>query len=411
MDNYSGEELGDMIKRLDIRNPDGGSEVHPPVPFNLMFKTTIGPSSASPGYLRPETAQGQFVNFKKLLDFNQGSMPFASASIGKSFRNEISPRSGVLRVREFLMAEVEHFVDPEGGQKHERFFEVENMELPLLDRDTQLAGHTNVRRVRLAEAVNKRIIDSETLAYFLARTQLFLEKIGADLIKIRFRQHMANEMAHYAADCWDTELLTSYGWIECSGCADRSAYDLSVHANRTGQPLVVRENFLKPRKVDEWQVELDKKQLGPKFKKHAQAVVAAVEMLGQAERQSLAATLKAVGKIEITVPGLPEDGKVMLDQELLTIERRTRLETVREYVPNVIEPSFGIGRILYSVLEHVYWHRADDIAREVSFRYRFIGVTIDCCYRSFHCRQWSLRSKSSSSHSLRTPTLHLSCAS
>jgi len=122
-----------MIKRLDIRNPDGGSEVHPPVPFNLMFKTTIGPSSASPGYLRPETAQGQFVNFKKLLDFNQGSMPFASASIGKSFRNEISPRSGVLRVREFLMAEVEHFVDPEGGQKHERFFEVENMELPLLD--------------------------------------------------------------------------------------------------------------------------------------------------------------------------------------------------------------------------------------------------------------------------------------
>jgi len=309
------------------------------------------------------------------------------------------------------MAEVEHFVDPEDGKKHERFFEVEDMELPLLDRDTQLAGHINVRRVRLADAVKKRIIDNETLAYFLARTQLFLEKIGADLMKIRFRQHMANEMAHYASDCWDTELLTSYGWIECSGCADRSAYDLSVHANRTGQPLVVRENILEPQKVDEWHVELDKKQLGPKFKRHAQAVVAAVEMLDQTERQSLATTLKEAGKVEITVPGLSEDGKVMLDQKLLTIERRTRFETVREYVPNVIEPSFGIGRILYSVLEHVYWHRADEFAREVIFSSRFIGVTADCWDRSFHCRQWSLRSKSSSSHSLRTPTLHLSCAS
>lgn len=70
----------------------------PPVPFNLMFKTAVGPSSGSIGYLRPETAQGQFLNFKKLLDFNQNIMPFASASIGKSFRNEISPRSGLLRV-------------------------------------------------------------------------------------------------------------------------------------------------------------------------------------------------------------------------------------------------------------------------------------------------------------------------
>jgi glycyl-tRNA synthetase len=70
-----------------------------------MFQTTIGPSSGSVAYLRPETAQGQFLNFNKLLEFNNQQMPFASASIGKSFRNEISPRAGLLRVREFLMAE------------------------------------------------------------------------------------------------------------------------------------------------------------------------------------------------------------------------------------------------------------------------------------------------------------------
>lgn len=108
IDNYDGDMLAELIKRLDIRNPLGSGEVLPPVPFNLMFKSTVGPSSAAPVYLRPETAQGQFLNFKKLLDYNQGSIPFASASIGKSYRNEISPRSGLLRVREFLMAEIEH---------------------------------------------------------------------------------------------------------------------------------------------------------------------------------------------------------------------------------------------------------------------------------------------------------------
>ena len=77
-----------------------------------MFQTHIGPSGAVRGFLRPETAQGIFVNFKRLLEFNQGKLPFAAAQIGNAFRNEISPRSGLIRVREFTMAEVEHFCDP-----------------------------------------------------------------------------------------------------------------------------------------------------------------------------------------------------------------------------------------------------------------------------------------------------------
>jgi glycyl-tRNA synthetase len=116
IDNYDGGELGLLMQKYDIKNPATGTPLEPPVAFNLMFQTSIGPSSNLPGYLRPETAQGQFLNFAKLLEFNQTSMPFASASIGKSFRNEISPRSGLLRVREFLMAEIEHFVDPDGGK-------------------------------------------------------------------------------------------------------------------------------------------------------------------------------------------------------------------------------------------------------------------------------------------------------
>jgi glycyl-tRNA synthetase len=351
--------LGELIKKYELKNPATGVEPLPPVAFNLMFQTPIGPSGNLAGYLRPETAQGQFLNFAKLLDFNQQQMPFASASIGKSYRNEISPRSGLIRVREFLMAEIEHFVDPHGGKKHKRFEEVKDVELVLLNKHTQLAGETHVHKVPIGQAVANGTVDNETLGYFLARIHLFLEKIGVDQTKIRFRQHMANEMAHYAADCWDAELLTSYGWIECVGCADRSAYDLSVHAKKTGAPLFVRERLETPITIEEWQIEPDKKKFGPHFKKDGKAIEAALEALSQDKREVLAQDLKLDGKITIDVEGVG-NGKVEVSKDLIVIERRTRTENTREYTPNVIEPSFGIGRILYSLMEHVYWTRGSD---------------------------------------------------
>ena len=366
IDNYGGEELGALIVKYQIKNPVTGGDVLPPVAFNLMFQTSIGPSSNLAGYLRPETAQGQFLTFQKLLEFNQQSMPFASACIGKSFRNEISPRAGLMRVREFLMAEIEHFVDPEGGKKHPRFHEVKDVELGLLDRKVQLSGSTKLSHLTMGEAVASGTVDSETLGYFIVRIYLFLLRLGADPHKIRFRQHMANEMAHYAADCWDAELLTSYGWIECVGCADRSAYDLSVHAKKTGAPLCVRETRKDPLKVEEWVVDLDKKKFGPKFKKDGKAVEAAVEALSQDLREKLSIDLEETGKIDVSVANV-HNGTVEIGKDLIKIEKRTRIDNVREYTPNVIEPAFGIGRILYSIVEHVYWSREGSEERGVSF--------------------------------------------
>ncbi|KAG8419994.1 Glycine--tRNA ligase 1, mitochondrial [Metarhizium acridum] len=359
IDNYDGPQLGELIKKYDLKNPATGVLPSDPVSFNLMFQTSIGPSSNLPGYLRPETAQGQFLNFAKLLEFNQSQMPFASASIGKSYRNEISPRAGLLRVREFLMAEIEHFVDPQGGKKHHRFHEVEDVVLLLLDRDTQLSGKTETKRVTVGEAVKSGLVDNETLGYFLARIHLFLDKIGVDLSKMRFRQHMANEMAHYACDCWDAELLTSSGWVECVGCADRSAYDLSVHAKKTGAPLVVRERLEEPLVIEEWQVDIEKKKFGPLFKKDAKTVETALLATSQEEREKLAKQLKDTGKISLDVAGVG-DGKVEVASDTLKIEFRKRIENTREFTPNVIEPSFGIGRILYSLIEHNFWTRGSD---------------------------------------------------
>ncbi|KAH8673705.1 glycyl-tRNA synthetase [Xylariales sp. PMI_506] len=359
IDNYNGQELGELITKYDLKNPATGVQPSPPVAFNLMFQTAIGPSSNSPGYLRPETAQGQFLNFAKLLEYNQQQMPFASASIGRSYRNEISPRAGLLRVREFLMAEIEHFVDPKGGKKHPRFEEVKDIELVLLNRHTQLSGKTDVEKVSIGKAVANGTVDNETLGYFLARIHLFLKKIGVDQNKIRFRQHMANEMAHYAADCWDAELLTSYGWVECVGCADRSAYDLSVHAKKTNAPLIVRERLPEPITIEEYQVEFDKKKFGPHFKKDGKTVEAALLATSQEKREELSKALESSDSITIDVPEVA-GGKAVVPKELVTIAKRKRTENVREYTPNVIEPSFGIGRILYSLLEHSYWTRGSE---------------------------------------------------
>ena len=363
LDDCTGDDFAALIKKHDIRNPSSGNEVEPPVSVNLMFQTQIGATGKEPAFLRPETAQGQFLSFQKLLEFSDGQLPFASASIGYSFRNELSPRSGLLRVREFLMAEVEHFVDPKSNKKHSKFPSVRNVKLPLLSRKTQSDGGSEPTIITIGEAVDTKLVDNETLGYFLVRIMYFMEKIGIDMTKLRFRQHMQNEMAHYAADCWDCELLNSYGWIECVGCADRSAYDLSVHMKATGVPLQVREPLKEPYKVEEYQAQLDKKKSGPKFRQNVGKVQSTLDALSQDMREKLSISIEKDGKVGVDVPDM---GKVELEKDIVNFQKESRMETMREYIPNVIEPSFGIGRILYSLMEHVYWTREDDVARSVS---------------------------------------------
>jgi len=360
LDDYSGTELGELCRKYEIKNPATGNEVSEPQLFNLMFASSIGPTGQHPGYLRPETAQGHFLNFNRLLEFNNGRIPFASAQIGRSFRNEISPRAGLLRVREFTMAEIEHYVDPE-DKRHEHFHEVRDVVLSLLDRDTQYAGSTVPQKLTIGDAVNKGIVANETLGYFLVRIYEFLIKIGINPKRLRFRQHMANEMAHYATDCWDAEIHNSYGWTECVGCADRAAYDLSVHSARTGQPLLVRQALKEPIVTEKETPEFNKKVIGKTFGKDAAIISKAVESLDEAGLVKLKGEL-AQGSAVINIG---EGQEFSLTPEMLKIERKTFKQSIREFVPNVIEPSFGIGRILYTLLEHSYWARKEDVDRGV----------------------------------------------
>ena len=162
-----------------------------------MFTSSIGLTGQHTGFLRPETAQGHFLNFSRPLEFDNGR-PFVSARIGRSFRNETSPHVGLLRVREFTMAEIEHFVDPE-DENHERSTDVRDVELDLPDHDTQSAGSIQVTCMKIDDAVDKGMV--RWAIPWHAFTHLFLVKIGINPTRLRFRQHMANEIAHHATDC------------------------------------------------------------------------------------------------------------------------------------------------------------------------------------------------------------------
>ncbi|WIA35437.1 hypothetical protein OEZ86_003878 [Tetradesmus obliquus] len=355
------EALGAALTKFGVVAPDTKNPISTPFPFNLMFKTSIGPRGDLVGYLRPETAQGIFVNFRDLLYFNGGKLPFAAAQIGNAYRNEISPRAGLLRVREFTQAEIEHFVNPD-DKRHPKFDKVAALQPLLYSRAMQMGDDKQAQALSLGDAVSQGIIANQTLAYFIGRTWLFFLRVGVDPARMRFRQHLQHEMAHYAEDCWDAEVQTSYGWVECAGLADRSAYDLRAHTTASKTELTAYEKFAEPREVDVLRVIPNKKEMGTAFKKDAKAVTEALEALPEEEAECLRKSLEADGKGSVT----SADGtKFTVTSAMLEIKRERKKLAGRNFTPSVIEPSFGIGRIIYCVFEHSYYTREGDETRAV----------------------------------------------
>jgi len=357
IDNYGLQEIGEFIKQYGCKAPATGNELSAPVEFNLMFGTSIGPTGLLKGFMRPETAQGIFVNFKRLLEYNNDKIPFAGAQIGQSFRNEISPRSGLLRVREFCQAEIEHFLDP-SDKSHPKFALIKDVKVTMYSASAQTEG-TALLNITIGAALEQGVINSETMGYFLARIQQYLVAVGISPDKLRFRQHMGNEMAHYACDCWDAECKTTYGWVEIVGCADRSCFDLNAHATATSTKLIAQQKLATPITREVLEVSLKKAVLGKAFKKQSGTVTAAIQALSDEEKRAMKRTLG-------TEPFKLKVGDVSFEitpEMVGEVKAVSRTEHVREYVPSVIEPSFGIGRILYCILETNFKVRESDEKR------------------------------------------------
>lgn len=348
-----------LVNELNLKNPNAkkkqSGKLSSAYEFNLMFITQIGPEGNSRAYLRPETAQCIFTNFKRLLEFNNSKLPFGTSIIGSAYRNEIAPRNGLLRVREFEMAEIEYFVDPL-DKNCPKFSNVSDLQVPVYSQALQ-ESNQEPETMTLKDAVENGVIANSYLGYYIGRTYLFGLKIGLHPNGMRFRQHLKGEMAHYACDCWDMEVLTSYGWIECVGIADRSAYDLGAHSKHSGERLCASRILEKPIEKQVVQYNLNKSLMGKTFKRDNNEVQKLLEDLSDEDWFALKKDIETNGTYLLA-------GKFTLTKEMFkSLTEETKIIQEEKFTPNVIEPSYGLGRLVYSVLEHSFAYRENDKRR------------------------------------------------
>jgi glycyl-tRNA synthetase len=342
-DGFSFKELEETIEKNAIPCPKCKGGFKNVGSFNLMFKTYIGPGKRRVGYLRPETAQGMFMLFNRLYSFYRKKLPFGVAQLGRAYRNEISPRQGVIRLREFNQAEVEIFVDPE-EKTCENFASVENVELNLVPNEGEEL------QVTAGEAVAKGVIAHELLAYQVALVKKFLSDVGLAGEGVRFRQHAKTEMAHYAADCWDAEIKTEkFGWIEVVGIADRTCFDLEAHEKESGQELKAFKRFDEPQVVKRTALVPDEAKLGPDFRALAKDIARFLKGSGEKEIRAF----KKKGYVELEIKG----EKIKLDDKYVSVREIEETVAGEKLTPHVIEPSFGIDRIIYCILENALGER------------------------------------------------------
>ncbi|WP_254766321.1 glycine--tRNA ligase [Salinilacihabitans rarus] len=346
-------EVEEVIAEYEIGCPTCGAGLAEQAveSFNLMFATNIGPGDADPGYLRPETAQGIFVEFPRLKEYARNQLPFGVTQIGRAYRNEISPRRSIVRTREFTQAELEQFVDPEGEGPD--LSSVEDVPVTLYPATEQVADDGSEVETTIGDAVADGVIADPWIAYFLGVAREWYAAVGVDMDRFRFRQHLAGERSHYASDCWDAESEVDGNWIEIAGFAHRGDYDLSKHDEYSDERFTIFRQYDEPKTVERATVDPDMSYLGPEFGADAGAIVEELEKLAGRDRTAFEGETVAVDLDGETHEVPTEKVGFSVDEETIAGEH---------VVPHVIEPSFGVDRLLYTVLHHAY--REDEVDGE-----------------------------------------------
>lgn len=276
----SDDELDEIIREKNLRCPICGEPLGEVKSFGLMFGTSVG-GERRQAFLRPETAQNIFLAFRRIQTATRAKLPLGVAQIGKSYRNEISPRQSVVRVREFGQMEIEYFINPDSINECPLFSELKNVELPIVTREVQQEaaekGSTeySTTLMTVEEAFTQGFVPNQWMASILGNEMVFIPQLGIPKEAIRFRHMRPEETPHYSGGNFDLEIQLSIGWKEVIGNAYRRDHDLQAHMKGSQKDL------------------------------------------------------------SIDVEGT-------------------------KVIPHVIEPSFGIERLLYCILEHTYRPKDED---------------------------------------------------
>ncbi len=231
------KELTETIRKNKIKCPRCGGELGGVRLFNLMLKTEISPVGGQTAYLRPETAQNIFTSFQRVFRSTRSKLPMGIAQVGRSFRNEISPRHFLVRIREFNQTEIEMFFDPKHPECP-KFNEMKDKKIIIFTRDAQKKGKKPIN-ITAEQAVKKRIVPNELMAYFLVKEFEFYKSLGIPEDALRFRHMLPEETPHYSGGNFDLEIKFDFGWKETVGNAYRTDYDLKKHMKLSGKDLTV----------------------------------------------------------------------------------------------------------------------------------------------------------------------------
>jgi glycyl-tRNA synthetase len=344
------DEVKAEIERHGVVCPDCKGKFGEPQRYLTMFQTTIGPYSGSVGYGRPEAAQNIFVEFNRLYTTARERLPFGAIQIGHALRNEISPRQGLIRLREFTIADLEFFFDPEEPCCH-LLKEVEGEVLPILLCETRLKEYEETTDLTVREALDKKIIRSEWQAFFMAMAKRLLTELGVPANKQRFIEKLTWEKAHYSSQSFDQEVLVDrWGWIEVSGHAYRTDYDLSCHMKASGVDMTVYKEYSNPVEKEELNVKTIMAKLGPIYKGDAGKVAA---LLAKVPAQEVADALQKQGSYMA--------GNYQILPEQVDVSRRKTIVRGTRFIPHVVEPSFGSDRLFYVTLEYAYTIKDDRV--------------------------------------------------
>lgn len=336
IDSMSSEQLLDLVK---FHNMVKDAHLAKITTKNLMFEL-------KDFWLRPELAQGIFCEYKNFYD-DIGCLPFGLSQVGKSYRNEISPHSFV-RLREFTQAEIEWFFDPL-DQTHPLFFEIKDLVLPFYSQKSQTTDK-EITYYKIEDALVLGLLANEIMGYFLGKIYLFAKSLGFTDENIRFRQHLPEEMAHYAVQCWDLEIkLSNGGWLECVGCAYRGDYDLKVHN-------IKNQHFIQKYTKKEKKISLV-------FTSDTEKKL--IELYGDSD---------LVKKIKIDFyQNYAKNNYEELPEYVTYLNIPTNFFSIQEKIvtidstvlPHVIEPSIGIDRIIYALANNLLKKRVSDENRIV----------------------------------------------
>jgi len=215
--------------------------------FSLLFKTSIGALNPVEAYLRGETAQGMFLDFKQIYDSGRVKLPFGIAQIGRCFRNEIAPRDFLFRSREFNIGEFEFFIHPDEKKCELLDSEHLNLKLNLLDAETQSQGKEILKETTIKKMLSEKRLD-EWHAYWLAEQILYFRQLGL-LEKIKVREHMKTELSHYSSATFDLDFEYPFGSKEIAGIANRGQYDLTQHAKFSGEKMEIFDEASKKKVI------------------------------------------------------------------------------------------------------------------------------------------------------------------